>query len=210
MRITAPQQFGSLYVTPVVARLLKEHSRLTAELLLLDRNINLVEEGVDLAIRIGSLPDSGLVAMPVGKLRRVVCASPALLEAVRTPTRPEELESLPCVRLQLTRSGTWTFADGTKSLSVRVSGSLACNQISAAVRACEEGAGFGQFLSYQVQDALRTGRLARVLVDFEQTDIPVHVVYTGGRHVAARVQTVARVLQRRLHERMFPDDGEAQ
>ena len=206
VRITAPQQFGSLHVTPVVARLVREHPALTAELLLLDRNINLIEEGVDLAIRIGPLPDSGLVAIPVGKLRRVVCASPALLDEVEPPTHPSDLESLCCVRLQLTKSGTWTFVDAGKPFSVRVSGPLACNQISAAVNACENGAGFGQFLSYQVQESLRTGRLVRVLVDFEQTDIPVHVVYTGGRYIAARVQFVARALQEALRQRVFLND----
>ena len=206
VRITAPQQFGSLHVTPVMARILEAHPRLTTELLLFDRNVNLVEEGVDLAIRIGPLPDSGLVAMPIGALRRVVCASPALLDTVRTPTHPSDLESLPCLRLQLTRSGTWRFVEDARPLTVRVSGPLACNQISAAVKACEAGVGFGQFLSYQVQDALRTGRLVRVLVDFEQGGIPVHVVHAGGRYIAARVQMVARTLQARLRERVFRND----
>jgi len=207
VRITAPVQFGKLHVAPLLTRFLREHPRITADLLLLDRNVDLVEEGIDLAVRIGTLPDSGLVALPVGELRRVVCASQALLEAVPEPKTPDDLAQLPCIRLQnLARSGTWTFRDGFSTIKVRVGGPLSCNQIAAAVTACVDGAGFGQFLSYQVQDELRTGRLKRVLERFEVRAIPVNVVYPGGRFATARQRALARFLKAELRERVFLAD----
>jgi DNA-binding transcriptional LysR family regulator len=207
VRITAPVQFGQLHVMPLLTRFLQQHPQITADLLLLDRNVDLVEEGIDIAVRIGRLPDSGLIALPVGELRRVVCASPALLEAVPEPESPEDLAELPCIRLQnLARSGTWTFHDGFAAINVRVRGPLSCNQIAAAVAACVHGAGFGQFLSYQVQDHLRSGTLKRVLEPFEVKAIPVNVVYPGGRFASARQRALANFLRDELRERVFRSD----
>lgn len=203
LRITAPVQFGQLHVAPLLTRFLGAHPRITADLLLLDRNVDLVDEGIDVAVRIGELPDSELIALPVGELRRVVCASPALLGKVPEPKAPADLVELPCVRLQnFARSGTWTFRDRSSTVKVKVGGPLSCNQIAAAVTACVEGAGFGQFLSYQVQNELRTGRLERVLEQFEEPAIPVNVVYPGGRFTTARQRSLAGYLKEELRERV--------
>lgn len=207
IRITAPVQFGQLHVAPLLARFLRENPRITADLLLFDRNVDLVDEGIDLAVRIGVLPDSGLVALPVGEVRRVVCASPSLLEQIPAPETPDALADRPCVRVQnLARSGTWTFRDGSTDVAVKVSGPLSCNQIGASINACVDGTGFGQFLSYQVQEHLRTGRLRRVLERFEVPPIPVNVVYPGGRFATARQLAAARYLRAELRERVFLAD----
>ncbi len=208
LRITAPVQFGQLHVAPLVFRFLQEHPRVSVDLMFVDRNVDLVSEGIDLALRIGPLPDSGLVALKVGELRRVICASPALLERVGRPAHPSELSSLPCVRMQnLSRSSTWTFERNGKRLPVKVSGAISCNQIAASIAACESSAGFGQFLSYQVDDALRQGRLVRVLQEFEMSDIPVNVVYPGGRFRTARQRAMASMLRDALRERVFRADS---
>jgi DNA-binding transcriptional LysR family regulator len=204
VRVTAPVLFGQQYVTPLLSRFLAEHPRITADLLLLDRNVDLIDEGIDLAVRIGDLPDSGLIALPVGAVKRVVCASPSLLERAPEPTTPEELASQPCVRVQnLARSGTWVFRDGSAEVAIKVGGPLSCNQIAAAIGACVDGTGFGQFLSYQVQDHLRSGRLRRVLERFEVPPLPVNVVYPGGRFATARQRALARFLRAELRERVF-------
>ncbi|MEL7448247.1 MAG: LysR family transcriptional regulator [Pseudomonadota bacterium] len=207
VRITAPVQFGQLHVAPLLTQFLSQQPRLTAQLLLLDRNVDLVDDGIDIAVRIGPLPDSELVALPVGELRRVVCASPALLASVDKPDKPESLAQLPCVRVEtLARSGTWSFRRGRSTVGVKVSGPLACNQVAAAISACVHGAGFGQFLSYQVNEQLRTGQLVRVLERFEVDAIPVNVVYSGGRFASARQRAVAKHLQTALRERVFRGD----
>ena len=152
LRVTAPVMFGQMHVAPLLSAFLDDHPRVTADLLLLDRNVDLVDEGIDLAIRIGPLPDSGLVGIPAGNVRRVVCASPRLLAQTGEPSSPQQLIDLPCVRLQVyARSGTWRFRDGADNVAVKVDGRFSCNQVAAAVDACVGGTGFGQFLSYQVQ-----------------------------------------------------------
>lgn len=205
VRVTAPVQFGQLHVAPLVARFLSLQQRVTVDLLLLDRNVDLVEEGLDLAVRIGPLPDSGLVALPVGDVRRILCASPDLLEATQNPATPDDLSTLPCVLVQsFAGSRNWTFRDGTSQTAVRVSGPLNCNHVATAIDACVAGVGYGQFLSYQVDAHLQAGRLVRVLADFEVPSIPVNVVYPGGRHATARQLSLARYLQAELRERGVP------
>ncbi len=208
VRITAPVQFGQLHVVPLLPRFLETHPGASADLMLLDRNVDLVDEGIDIALRIGRLPDSGLVALPVGKLSRVVCASPSLLGRLPEPQTPQDLGDLPCVRVQnLARSSTWTFREGlSNTVAVKVSGPFSCNSVAAAVTACVNGAGFGQFLSYQVHEHLRTGQLMRVLAHFEVKAIPVNVVYPGGRFATARQLALAKFLKSELRERVFSAD----
>lgn len=207
LRITAPIQFGQMHVAPVVLEFLEQNPGVSADLMFIDRNVDLVDEGIDLALRIGQLPDSELVALKVGELRRVVCASPGLLERTGTPATPQALRSLPCVRLQnLSRASSWTFSEQGKAKTVKVSGAVSCNQIAASITACEQGAGFGQFLSYQVDDALRYGRLVRVLNDFEVTRIPVNVIYAAGRLRTARQRAMAEYLRDTLKQRVFHAD----
>ncbi len=204
LRITAPVQFGALHVAPAVAGFLERHPRVRIDMLLLDRNVDLVEEGIDLAVRIGHLADSSMIGVRVGAVRRVVCASPALLERADVPDNPRALSALPCIRQQVLSAGTaWPFHNGARESTVRVDGPFGSNQIAAAVRACVDGIGFGQFFSYQVRDLVRDGALHIVLEDFETAPLPVNLVYPGGRLASARLRALIGWLKDALR------DGEA-
>jgi len=205
LRITAPVRFGQLHIVPALSDFLRRYKQVRADLLLLDRNVDLVEEGIDLAVRIGRLPDSSMVAVRVGEVRWVVCASPGLLRETGIPDHPQALSGLPCIRQQnLPRRETaWPFRDGTRDVVVNVDGRFGCNQIAAAASACAAGVGYGQFLSYQVLSLVRENRLAFVLEDFEPEPFPVSLVYPGGRLVSARL----RALINRLKEALRVSDA---
>lgn len=192
LRITAPVQFGQMHVAPALTRFLARHAQVRADLLLLDRVVDLVSEGIDLALRIGSLPDSSLVAIRIGTVRRVVVASPTLIERVGVPRHPRELKSMPCVRQQnLPRAELrWPFREEGRDFHVTVDGHFGSNQIAAARAACVDGTGFGQFLSYQVTPLISSGQLGIVLEDFEPEPAPVSLVYPGSRLVSARLRAL--------------------
>lgn len=192
IRMTAPVEFGRIHVAALIAAFLDRHPAVRADLLLLDRNVDLVSEGIDLALRIGPLADSSLVAVRVGEVRRVTVASPDLLRVTGVPEHPHELSRLPCVRQQnLPRLETsWLFSDGKGDMSVPVDGRFGVNQIAAAVAACVDGMGFGQFLSYQVKEAVRRGELRVILEAYQPQPWPVSLVYHGGRLVPPRVRAL--------------------
>ena len=205
VRVTAPAQFGQLHMAPAIARFLERYPRIEVDLVLLDRNVDLVEEGIDLGLRIGPLPDSGLVAIQLGEVNRIVCANPDLLDAVGRPSHPEQLADRPCIRItNLARPGRWSFRDGARELGIRVDGPFCCNTISAAISACIAGAGFGQFLSYQVREAVRAGQLVTVLDDFAVTPRAVSLVYPGGRMMPARLRALVDFLKQALREFVVP------
>jgi DNA-binding transcriptional LysR family regulator len=190
LRVTAPVLFGQLHVAPAVAGFLARHRRMQVELELLDRVVNLVEEGIDVAVRIGTLADSSMVAVPVGQLRRVVVASPALLKAAGKPKHPRDLEKLPCVRLTALMPGaTWHFVENGRPLSVEVGGQLACNQAAACVDACVAGLGFGMFISYQIRRQTEAKQLREVLTEFEPAPLPVSLVFPHARLLSSRVRS---------------------
>lgn len=182
LAITAPVLFGRRHVAPVVTAFLARHPAVVADLLLLDRPVGLVEEGLDAGVRIGTLDDSSLVAVPVGTLRRVVCASPAYLRSHGTPRIPDDLRGHAGVRFSgLTPGSDWRFRVGRRTVGVTVPARLATNQVDAAVTACEDGLGLGMFLSYQVAAQLAEGRLRRVLSRYEVDPVPVNVIYPSTR-----------------------------
>ncbi len=202
VRMTAPVLFGQMHVAPAVSEFLRSFEEVQVELLLLDRVVNLVEEGIDVAVRIAHLSDSTMVAVPIGRVRRVVCASPALLRTESVPMHPRELSDRPCVRFRGINAGdSWTFQDSGGEFSVRTRGSFACNQATAAVQACAEGLGFGMFLSYQVEPLVRAKRLEVVLGDFEPAPLPVSLVYPETRLVSTRLRALLDWLKRALAAR---------
>jgi DNA-binding transcriptional LysR family regulator len=202
VRMTAPVLFGQMHVAPAVSEFLRSFNGVQVELLLLDRVVNLVEEGIDLAIRIAHLTDSTMVAVPVGRVRRVVCASPALLRVEGMPEHPRELSERPCVRFRgISPGDSWTFQDRDREFSVRTRGNFACNQAAAAAQACAEGLGFGMFLSYQVEPLVRAKRLEVVLVDFEPAPLPVSLVYAEARLVSTRLRALLDWLKQALGAR---------
>lgn len=189
LRVTAPVLFGQLHVAPVVTRFLALHRRMQVELVLLDRVVNLVEEGIDLAVRIAPMADSSMVAIPVGQIRRVVVASPALLKATGKPKHPRDLRNLPCVLFPPLMPGTtWPFVEAGRPLSIQVGGQFACNQAAACVDACVAGLGFGSFISYQVRRPLEEKQLREVLTEFEPAPMPVSLVYPHARLLSSRVR----------------------
>lgn len=198
LRVTAPVLFGQKHVAPAVIVLLERYRELDVELLLYDRVVNLVEEGVDVALRIGKLSDSTLLATSVGEMPRVLCASPALLRKVGTPKHPSELAQLPCIASPAAARQRWRFRDGKRALSVDVTGRLSINHVAAAIDACVAGAGFGSFLGYQVADAVRAKQLRVVLRRFEPPALPVSLV----RPASARGSLRSRVFVEWLSERL--------
>lgn len=206
LAITAPVMFGRLHVGPVVADFLVAYPAVHAELMLFDRVVDLLDEGMDAAIRIGHLRDSSLVAVPLGMTRRVVCASPNYLQSAGTPDLPADLARHRCLQFLGVASGSeWEFADGgaeRKTARVPIKSVLATNQIDIALDACVKGLGCGAFLDYQVRDLLAAGSLQRVLRDFEPAPIPVHVVYPHSRLLSSRVRSFVDWAVPRLRQRL--------
>jgi DNA-binding transcriptional LysR family regulator len=203
IRMTAPAHFGQLHVTPAVTGFLARHPKVTVDLLLLDRVVNLVDEGFDLALRIGHLRDSSMVAVPVGHMRRVVCASPDLLRERGVPSRPEALAEHPCLQFRGTgASGQWRFHDPEREFGVAVSGSFRCSHALAVAEACADGLGFGLLLHYQVAPLVRDGRLAIVLDAFEPAPLPVSLVYPEARLVSSRLRALVVWLRDALRVRL--------
>src|SRR5690348_13628892 len=173
LAIGASVMFGRLNLAPLAAEFAAKYPEVKLDLLLVDRVVNLVEEGLDASIRIGPLADSSLVAVELGRVRRVVCATPAVLKRHGTPRQPEDLEGLPCVRTTSLALNDWEFAAGRKTTRVQVDGPIATNQVDAALDACLRGLGYGRFLEYQVAAHRREGRLRYVLEKHELPSVPV-------------------------------------
>jgi len=186
--ITAPALFGQMYVAPAVTRFVQRYDKVRVKLLLVDRVVNLLDEGVDVAVRIGPLNDSTLVAQTVGALRRPVVVSPAYLEAHGEPTHPDDLRRANCVLFTSNPGGAWTFHDGTRQFQVPVSGNLAFNMAIPAAEACVAGLGFGMFIEYQVAPHLAAGTLRTVLEAYEPPPRPINIVYPHARGLPARTR----------------------
>jgi DNA-binding transcriptional LysR family regulator len=182
LRLTASVMLGSMHVAPVLSAFAARHPAVNAELLLLDQPLDLVAEGMDLAVRIGRLPDSALVAIPLGVARRMLCASPAYLKRAGAPRSPEELAAHRCVASSGPARGfQWQLGAGKQAKPVKVRPAFSSNQIAAAIDAAVSGLGIGQFLDYQVQAHVASGRLKRILVDFEPPAQPINLVHPHAR-----------------------------
>jgi DNA-binding transcriptional LysR family regulator len=194
--------FGQLHIAPAVTEFAQRYPRVRVDLLLLDRVVDLVEEGIHVGIRIGRLPDSSMVAVPVGHVRRVVVASRDLLARDGAPSHPSELADRSCIAHHgLTPQGRWTFHEGKRKPSIRLSPILTCNVASALVEACAAGLGFGCFLSYQVEREIREGKLSVVLSDFEPPPLPVQIVYPDARLMSPRLRVFIDALKKHLRAR---------
>jgi len=205
LRVTASVLFGRLHVAPAVNAFVAKHPGVRVELVLLDRPVDLIEEGLDVGIRIGTLPDSSLVAVPVGATGRVVCASPGYLRRHGRPASPEDLARHRSVGFTgLAPDHEWLFRDGGRPRRVRMEPVVASNQIDVALGACLDGLGLGQFLGYQVQAGLASKRLVRVLAAYEPDGVPVQVIYPGARRMSANVRALVDWLAPRLRQALAP------
>ncbi len=204
--VTAPIVFGRLHVLPVLATFLEQHPRISARLRLTDQILDLTEEGIDVAIRIGAMPNSTLVATKVGTLRRLTCASPAYLEAHGTPARPEDLADHTCIVFApMPDGGRWTFkhaAKGTRPVRPHVR--LSVNTAEAAIDAAAGGLGITRLMSYQAEAALAKKHLEVILEAFDDSTIPVQVVHRSVRlqrpHVRLFLDRIAPELKSRLNK----------
>lgn len=189
LAITASVTFGRSALARVVCGFLDRHPRVTASVLLLDRVVNLVEEGIDVAVRIGQLPDSTLIAKRIGAVQRVLVASPGYLASRGLPAAPEDLRLHSIIAFTgLMPNREWRFLNGQKPGSVSLNPGLELNDAVAAMQAAEEGHGITIALSYMVSDKIRDGTLAPVLDAFALPPVPVHLVYPHARLVAPKVR----------------------
>lgn len=204
LAITAPVLFGRRYIAPLVSAFVARHPAVNADFLLLDRMVNVIEEGLDVGIRIGHLSDSSLVAIPVGEVRRVLCGSPKYLRRNGTPQVPADLREHHCVRFSaLTPGNEWTFQSARREINVPVRPLLSCNQVDAAVAACASGLGLGMFLSYQVAPERAAKQLVYVLEQFEPPPLPVQVIYPHARLMSASTRAFVDSCVTRLRAMRF-------
>lgn len=189
VRLTAPVTFGRLHVAPALAAFQARHPALRIELLLLDRVVNLLDEGIDLAVRIGHLPDSSAVAQRLGETRIVHCASPAYLRAHPAPQRPADLAGHRLVSTQAFGS-PWSFRDGLRLALPPAATAFETNLVDVALDACRAGLGIGRFLAYQVAAARARGELLTVLDDEAPPSLPIQLFYPSARLLPQRVRAV--------------------
>ncbi|MFJ2486238.1 LysR family transcriptional regulator [Pseudomonas sp. NPDC087639] len=190
LTVTAPVLFGELFVTPVMAGYLAQYPDVSINAVLVDRVVSMVEEGIDVAVRIGELADSNQHAIRVGEVRRVVCGSPQYLAEHGRPNHPQALAGLSVVATSATgQMRNWPFLEQGEPLIVRPEPRLVVTANQAAITAACLGLGLTRVLSYQVASKVAAGELEIVLAEFELPPLPIHVVYQGGRKAPARVRS---------------------
>lgn len=201
LTVTAPVLFGDLFVTPVMVGYLTQFPDVSINALLVDRVVSMVEEGVDVAVRIGELPDSNQHAIRVGEVRRVICASPQFLKAHGRPRHPAELSAAPIIATSsIGQLRSWPFLEAGEPISVRSEPRLVVTANQAAITAAAMGLGLTRVLSYQVASKVAAGELEIVLADFELSPLPIHVVYQGGRKAPVRVRSFVDFVVKALRE----------
>jgi len=199
LTVTASVTFGRSALAPIVCAFLAAHPRITVSILLLDRIANLVEEGIDVAVRIGELPDSSLVARRVGEVRRVLVASPGYVAKRGQPEAPADLKLHSIIAFTgLMPNREWRFVDRRGPNHVSFTPRLEINDAVAAIGAVEMGDGITIALSYMVAQQIREGRLVPVLDQFSPPPAPVHIVYPQGRLVAPKVRAFVDFARPRL------------
>jgi DNA-binding transcriptional LysR family regulator len=190
INVTTPVMFGRLHVLPLVRSFLSDYPQVDVRLLLLDRVVSLVDEGLDLGVRIGQLPDSSLQAVRVGQVRRVVCASPQYIARNGVPATPRDLGSHSVVACTAVTPipDRWSFHRPGGVTSVAITPRLVVNTTAAAVDAALDSLGLTCILSYQAEPHAAAGRLQTVLVEYEPPPTPIHIVRPEGRHLPAKVR----------------------
>lgn len=198
LRLTCSNEFGRIYVMPILTDFLDTYRDVTADVLMVDRIVNMVEEGFDIAVRIGQLPSSGLSAVRVGRVRRTVCGAPNYFERCGVPQRPEDLQDHQIVSASpVSPVSDWRFGLDM-SHSVRIRPRLVVSSVAAGIEVARQGWGLCRVLSYQIGPDLETGSLQTVLEDFEPEPLPIHLVHIEGRRAAAKVRTFIDFARERL------------
>ncbi len=199
MTVTAPVLFGRMYVMPGIVDYLRQHPETSVSALFLDRVVNMLEEGVDIGIRIGELSDSSYRALRVGHVRRVICAAPSYLKRHGIPQTPHELKQHQViVASSLSQNIEWRFVDQGEPLSVRIKPRLTVSSNDGAIEAASLGLGVTRLMSYQVAPLLAAGKLKVVLSEFESPKVPIHIVHREGRHASAKMRAFIDLMAERL------------
>ena len=195
--LTAPVMFGRLHVLPVISALLAEHGALTARMMFVDRNVRIVEEGIDVALRIGPLADSALKAVRIGSVRQMLVASPAYLARRGAPMAVGDLGDHALVVMDGPRAGSeWQFASARHKVEARPR--LVVNTVDGAMAAAESGVGIANLLSYQVMDAIDAGRLVSLLSVEQPPALPVHLLFEPSRAALPSVRLFVEAMKARL------------
>lgn len=187
--VTAPVLFGALHVTPVVTECLDRHPDVSIACWFMDRVVNMMDEGVDVAIRIGDLADSSMQAIRVGSVRRVVCAAPSYLARRGMPVIPDDLHAHTIISAdEVTRGSEWRLVEDGEPKILKVQARMVTTTNDSAVAATVSGFGISRLMSYQVANHVRSGRLKIVLSEFETGPLPVHVLHREGRHASRKAR----------------------
>ena len=199
LRITAPVLFGRLVVTPILTGFLARHPEVSCQTLFVDRVVNLMDEGLDVAIRIGELPDSSQMARRVGSVRHCIFAAPAYIEDHGAPSHPKELADHRLIQ-PLTMGGTteWRFRENGKHISASVESRLSMNTNDGIIEAVLQGWGVSRLLSYQLAPYVAEGSLHNLLDKFEMPPIPIHILHQEGKLVSAKVRAFVDYMVDRL------------
>ena len=203
LSMTTAVTFGRVHMLPVVAEFLRLYPEIDARLTFNDRVVNLQEEHIDVAARIGKLPDSGLRAVRIGEVKRVICASPDYLAAHGTPAHPSELINHGCVSFEpMSLAAAWDFPLGNATAMVPVRSRLVVGSADATIDAALAGVGIARVFSYHIANAERAGTLVRVLREFEPAAMPVHLVYPAGGQIPLKLRVFLDFATPRLRERL--------
>lgn len=199
LRVTAPVQFGQRFIAPILADFLDIHPKVSARALFVDRMVDMIDEGLDVAVRIAELPDSSLTAVRVGTVRRITVAAPDYLEKNGTPTVPGDLANHRIINPRsLHAESEWSYSTNGEVVLAKFFPAFDVNTMMASIQMAEAGWGVTRALSYQVADALQAGGLVEVLADCEDREMPVHLMHAEGRRAAAKIRAFIDFAARRL------------
>lgn len=201
LSLTASVLFGQMHVLPIVMQYLDAYPAMKAKTLFVDRPVNIVDEGIDVAVRIGRLPDSGLSSIKVGTVRRVICGSPDYFERYGIPNTPADLKDHRiAVSTGAWASPEWRFANEQR---VTIDATLQCNTNEAAITFARQGRGLTRVLHYQIGPALMAGDLQIVLSEYEEPPMPIHILHPEGRSASAKVRAFVGIAKAVLRENRF-------
>ena len=199
LAVTASVLFGRLYVMPGIVDFMKRYKEMEVSALFVDRVVNMLEEGIDVAIRIGDLPDSSYRALNVGNVRQVLCASPDYLVAHGLPKSPDDLHKHVVILARgLTQAAEFNFLEKNVPLTVKVKPRLMVSDNASAIKAAESGLGITRLLSYQIAHQLAAGTLKIILSEYEPKTLPIHVVHREGRHSAIKIRAFVDLIVEKL------------
>ncbi|HBK04338.1 MAG TPA: LysR family transcriptional regulator [Acetobacteraceae bacterium] len=201
--LSAPVALGRFHLLPVVIDFLRDHPSMDVRMMLVDRRLNMIEDHVDIGLRVGDLQDFSLIAKKVGSVRRVVCASPAYLKRRGTPKTPDDLKDHDCITFENTLSAqTWSLNVGKTEKPFPIHSRLVVSTAEAATDAAVAGIGLTRMLDYQIAPQLRDGTLRLVLESFRSPPKPVHLIYEAGRHLPLKIRTFLDYASPRLKKSM--------